>query len=1069
MTPPRESQLFLHLSNRFESLADALAADLAGEQGDPLGSTAVVVSSAETARWLSMRIAERTGLAMGLRYPFPRGVIDELMSSLLGSGRRCSPGFGRDAMMWWAYDVLPRHLDHPAFDPVRNYLRDGSPLRRFELARRIASLLDQYQIYRPELLRSWDDGADPADWQAQLWRALRKTLGGEESFVDLHAAVGTLTENEISLSSLPARLRIFGLSTIPPAFLDVLWKASISTRIDLYALSPTEHYWSDLPTLKQRLRAGDLRAPADGNPLALSLGRLGREMIEQLIERDFQQASEFFEPAAANRLLNHLQNDFLEMRDGGQGSIKTKIDEDDASICIHSCHGHMREVEILHDHLLALFEDDRSLRPRHVLVMAPDIDTYAPYIAAVFGSPESDATRIPWSLADQSCRRRFVVADTLLRVLELGVSRFETTRLLAVLECEPIRRNFALNDADLQRIRRWIAETGVVWGLDAAHKETFGFPAVQDHTWERTASTLLAGLALDGCGPRMYGELLPFSDLEGESLDTLERFLIALDHLRSIATQLQAPRLRADWSPLLCEIIQGLFGNTSTLATELHAVQTVIADLLDHVTSLEQQTLDAEVVIASLDHCLRDLPGGGGFLDGRVTFCSLKPMRAIPTRVICLLGMNDGEYPRQNPRLAFDRMVTAPRRGDRSLREDDRHLFFETLLAARDRIYISHRGLSHRDTTDCPPSSVVIELADYLTRAFDLPASVEARLAVKHPLQAFSPRNFERLGGSFSRANAAAAALLEGARPPRRDLFIEPLPAPPDDWRIVSPQRLAQFFSHPMRRLLEWRLGISPAHTKELPLEHEPLKLDNLSAYDLRQAMTESALRAEIRPHWEAAQAKGRVPSGLLGEAIGHDLTRAVDIFVDEVRRTIGTAERHSIQILREFGPWRIEGVIDSLYDGKLCRFRCASLKAKDQISAWILHVILNVAVPSTQTLLIDRDGRRVRFEPPNSADTEKLVCELFELFWRGLQSPLPLFPATSLAFVEAQAENKDPVAAAEKAWFGNPHSHSPGEVDDAWNILGTVDGLPWESPEFANVARCVLGPLLRHRLEEST
>ncbi|NBP08237.1 MAG: hypothetical protein EBU76_07165, partial [Gammaproteobacteria bacterium] len=415
MATARNSHLFLHLSNRLESLAEQLTEDLGATTVDPMTPHSVVVSSADTARWLSMQIASRSGLAMGLKFPFLRGMVDELATAMLGGQRRCSPRFGRDALTWWLYDRLPEFMGDENFELVAAYLQGGTAQRRFELARRVASLFDQYQVYRPQMLRDWDGDAAAGGWQGHLWRALRKDLTSEESFADLHAAVIALDDTELELVSLPHRLSIFGLSTLPPAFLDVLHKAAVTTRVDFYVLSPTHHYWSDLVTEKQRLKSTDATSPRQGNPLANSFGKLGRDLLDQLLAHEIQQASEIFVPTCSESVLGRLQDDLLELHDRTQDESRESKAETDRSIELHSSHSALREIEALHDRLLRLFQDDPSLQPRDVLVMAPDIESHAPYIRAVFGTPESDLTRIPYSLADQSSRTRIEVIDVFLR------------------------------------------------------------------------------------------------------------------------------------------------------------------------------------------------------------------------------------------------------------------------------------------------------------------------------------------------------------------------------------------------------------------------------------------------------------------------------------------------------------------------------------------------------------------------------------------------------------------------------------------------------------------------------
>lgn len=1081
MTTTRDTRLFLHLSNRLENLAGQLAADLTTVRGDPMGLRTVVVPSAETARWLSMQLAGRTGLAMGLRHPFLRGVVDELAAALLGGSYRCSTRYGRDAITWWLYDRLPDFFGRESFAPVRHYLREGTAARRFELARRVASLFDQYQIYRPGLLRDWDANPAEGDWQGDLWRALRGDLHGESSFVDLHAAVLELDDMQVLPATLPERLGIFGVNTIPPAFLDILYKAACRTRIDFYLLSPTAHYWSDLRSGKQQLRAGKTADQTEGNPLANSLGKLNRDLLDQLLARDAQQASEHFATTPGSSLLERLQDDFCELRDRSRETARAAIGADDGSVQIHSCHGPMREVETLHDHLLGLFQDDPSLRTRDVLVMAPDIETYAPYIRAVFGTPEDDSSRIPYSLADQSARTRHGVVDAFLRVLELGLSRFEAGLVVGMLENERIRLRFGIEDLDLTRIRRWVAECGVIRGLDATHRERFGMPATDDFSWARGLATLVLGHAMNGEDSRLYRGVLPYADLEGDHLDTLDRFLAVMDFFGEVAVELQSPKTRPEWSNTLLRTAQRLFADDPRLASEMRVLQRALVDLAETDPLQHGTAVPAAIIVDSLDHRLRETPVGGGFLDGRVTFCSLKPMRAIPARVVCMLGMNEDGFPRQGARLAFDLMATDPQRGDRSPRDDDRCLFLEAVLGARQHLYISHVGQSQHGPTRSPPSSVAVELTDYLCRGYGLAAATTAGLDVAQRLQAFSRHYF--VPGprqSFSRDNAAAARQLASGQPGRRELFAQPLPEPASDWRRLTPAQLIAFFTHPARRLCEWRLGIRLGRDEEGLRTHEPLQPEPLARYQLQQALATALLDgppatgaarsesfSDIDPsRLDAARARGQLPAGPFGLIAARDIERTVTRFVSVVRQQIGDGAADSIHVHWQRGPWVIDGGIAGIHGGRLCRYRVANLKQKDLICAWIEHLLVNLASLGISTRLIERDGTTHSISPPASRnEAESLVESLLDCFWLGLTRPLPFFPETSSAYVQsvlAKSGRGSPetgLRAALRTWQGSEYQKHTPESADPWNVLVYGDRLPLDD-DFQRLALTILEPL---------
>jgi exodeoxyribonuclease V gamma subunit len=1071
MTSPRHPQFFLHLSNRLEVLADQLAHDLAATTGDPMALRTVVVSSAETSRWLSMQLADRQGLAMGVRYPFLRRVVDELTTAMLGGQRRYSPLFGREAMAWWFFDKLPGFISREDFELVRHYLRDGSALRRFELARRIADLFDQYQVYRPQMLKQWDTADTEGGWQGVLWRALRHDLAGQESFVDLHQALSEQDDASVVTSRLPSSLAIFSLNTIPPAFLDVLRKASGHLRIDLYLLTPTDEYWSDLLTKKQQLKTGIDTDDLCGNPLGISLGKLGRDLLEQLLTREAQQTSEHFDHPVRPTLLGRLQDDLRSLRDRSVEPTKDSVSGDDTSIEIHSCHGPMREVEVLHDYLLGLFQDDATLKTRDVIVMAPNIEAYAPYISAVFGAPESELSQIPYSLADQSARSGFGTADAFLKLLALGLSRFESTRVLGLLETEMFRRCFRLDGGDLEQIRTWIKECGTVWGLDAEHRARLGFGNSDDFTWARLEATLLDGYALNGEGSRLLNDILPYSDLEGDHLDTLERFLSAFDALRYAAQQLRGHRTRSAWAEVLRQILLKLKVDDQLPIAEVRSIRDVLSELEQSERSDSSEAITADVIAEFLDSRLRETPVSGGFLDGRVTFCSMKPMRAIPARVIALLGMNEADFPRQTIRPSFDFIAMDPIRGDRSLRDDDRYLFLESLLSARDRLFISHAGQSYHDPRKSPPSSVVIELIDYLSQGFILPESVSERLDIQHRLQAFSRHYFE-IGSprSFSQANADAAAVLARQAPKTYELFTSPLGESGPDSRRLTPSRLCEFFVNPARQLCEQRLGIRLEREQDGLPTHEPIDLDALASYQLQQTLVESKLRDDDQPIWDAARARGRLPTGPFGNIAQEVIEQKVERFIESVRTQIGQHTREHRIVRWESAPWTIDGRIDGLYGDQLLRARCAAIKAKDLVSAWIEHLLVNLASPGITTRLVDRDGAFHIFRPPAKIEiTNNLVEDLLTRYGSGLTQPLKFFPQSSLAYAEAALKagerdhwSDDGLRAAIRFWQPNEFSRSASDSEDPWNALIYGDRLPFDD-RFRDTAIAFFEPLLTH------
>ena len=360
----------------------------------------------------------------------------------------------------------------------------------------------------------------------------------------------------------------------------------------------------------------------------------------------------------------------------------------------------MREVEVLYDHLLALFDGDRELTPRDVLVMTPDINAYAPYIHAVFATPDEPRLKIPYSIADRSIRREGHISEALLGMLELVGSRFEASRLLNLLETPPIRHRLALGDDDLEQIRTWVAATRIRWGLDEGHRERLGFGAFAENTWKAGFQRLLLGYAMPGYGQHTFAGILPYDHIEGSSTAVLGTFLQFCEDLFAAVSDLDRPRPLAQWAEVLTGLLDHFFDSSDDSEKEMHTVRRVIGDLADqqHGSGFTE-AVGIDLIRADLTQKLDTEALGTGFITGGVTFCAMLPMRSIPCKVIALIGMNDGAFPRQNRSPGFDLMARAPRRGDRSPRDDDRYLFLEALLSARSTLYISYVGQSLQDNS----------------------------------------------------------------------------------------------------------------------------------------------------------------------------------------------------------------------------------------------------------------------------------------------------------------------------------------------------------------------------------
>jgi exodeoxyribonuclease V gamma subunit len=1068
--------LILHHSNRLEQLADSLAEILESPLASPLTPEVIAVQSVGTARWLALRLARRFGVSANLQFPFPAALLWRLFRSVLPDVPERSP-FAAEVLTWRVFSQLVEVIAEPGFEVLADYLRDGDDLRRYALAEQIALLFDEYLVYRPEWILAWEQGK--ADhWQARLWRRL---TGGQRVRHRVRLAqefVETLRNDSPDVAALPSRISVFGLTSLSPAHLALFAAIAQVLDVHLFLLNPCEEYWGAIRDEREIARSAGVRDPAalrfeTGNSLLASLGKQGRDLFDQLQDLEADEESRFDEPGDG-LLLHAVQSDILHLRNRGNGPHeRTAIGADDRSIQVHACHSPTREIEVLHDQLLALFESEADLTPADVLVMAPDIDGYAPIIDAIFGTADP-ARRIPYHVAGRSARSTSPLVRTFFALLGLPESRFDANSVLAIVEADAVRRRFGVAQGDLHLIRHWLRETGIRWGVDAEDRAARELPRVPDHTWRAGLDRLLLGYALPGGGSRLFAGVLPYDEVEGEGAAVLGRLVAFAEALFGTAAELRSPRSVQAWAERLRRLVGDFFDPDDREEKGRGRVLAAIADMEAHAGQAE---FAGDVSLRLVHSCLQGLvegdKGRSPLSAGTVTFCGLVPARGIPFAVVCLVGLNDGAFPRVQRTIGFDLMREEPRPGDRSRRQDDRSQFLEALLAARQVFYVSYVGQHIRENSPLPPSVLVSELLDYLDRGLSGPdpsRPVRERLVTRHPLQPFSPRYFRGDGPLFSFAAdlCEASRAAAGERAGRLPFLRTPLSEPPAEWREVTVEQLVRFFTHPSRYLVRDRLGIRLEEDEGLLETREPFALDSLAGYELRQTLLDGRLRGTPREDIHAAaRAGGLLPHGRVGEVI-LDLTASrVERFARRVEARRPPERREAIPVDFDLGPIRLRGRLADLGVPGRFAYRFAKTKAKDRIGLWIHHLILNRLDPPRlggESLWLGEEGT-IHLTPV--ADAEEVLRGLADLYWVGLSRVLHLFPESSYAYAVRVHNDENPDAGlwdARKAWEEDEFT-GRGEETDPYHRL-VFRGVDPLDEEFTTLAETVFLPLLAHQEE---
>jgi exodeoxyribonuclease V gamma subunit len=1071
--------LVTYHSNRLEKLAEHLVSLVqVPVYGSPLAPEFIVVQSTGMARWLSMRLAERLGVCTNIRFPFPAAFLWQLFRSVLRGIPDLSP-FDPRVMGWRLMGLFDEVMEQPAFARVRGYLREDDDFRRYELASRIADTFDQYLVYRPDWITRWEAGegapTDEAEgWQAALWRRLvgaepraHRVRLQQQFFQALARAPGLARQ-------LPPRLFLFGTTSLPPAYAEAFRQLADHTEVHVFLLNPCRQYWGEVLTKSDGERsAGDRDAEVlhlkAGNPLLASLGKAGRDYID-LIQGEAHAEEQDFQETGSRCLLHRVQSDILDLIDRGRGEVPVaELAEGDRTLQVHVCHSPMREVEVLYDQLLALFHAYPDLLPSDIVVMTPDIELYAPYIEAVFGVAEGER-RIPYGIADRSLQAESRLVETLFGLLELPASRCDANTLLTTLECPAVRRRFGLSEDDLERVRGWVREVGIRWGRDAESRRELGLPALPEHTWQSGRDRLLLGYALPGEDTRLFTDILPYDDVEGNDAQIMGRFQAFVEAVFALEQGLRGARPVADWMARLQEVIERFFDPSEEEEPERQALREAIVAVAD---AAGQAGFGTPVPLAIVKSALRGEIDAAErvdhFLDGGVTFSAMVPMRSVPFEVVCLIGLSDGRFPRPQRPVGFDLMARAPRRGDRSRRHEDRYLFLEALLSARRCLYLSYVGQDIRDNSVIPPSVLLSEVLDYLRQGFRGPngADVLSHVVSRHPLQAFSRRYFSGEEALFSYSEDLCEAAKRAGRGVSEagPLCRGRLPAPATETRTVELDQLIRFFTHPTRYLLQQRLRVHLEQAEQRLETCEPFILDKKSRRLLRERLLKlhlaGARASELLP---LARAWGLLPHGQVGTSLFVRELDAVSGFAERVRAWLPAKPLEPLSMDVRCGPWRLTGMLAGCGREGLVGYRFDMASPRDLLVQWIRHLALNRLSPAGIEPVSGWLSEDKAFRLAPVADADELLRLLLEDYWEGLQEPLHFFVKSAWAYAEAAHKNgKDPLISAYRVWQGS--EDYPGEGSDPYYALAFRDSDPLDM-RFEALAGNVFLPALAHCTE---
>ncbi|HDV7283547.1 TPA: exodeoxyribonuclease V subunit gamma [Mannheimia haemolytica] len=995
----------LYQSNQISSLAEMLVKiQQVNPLEDPFEPETILIQSQGMAQWLQMQIAELNGVMGNCDFLYPTTFLWQQYRLLFPELPKENI-FERSSLVWRIMRLLPSCLALSEFAPLKRYLSDQPKekneeqyqLKLYQLSAKIAELFDQYLVYRPHWLVSWEEGklqvveneikiataAKPIDfdliradmkWQSHLWQQIVSDLqseSNEQVFTTSHRAylqqnyfakLDALTETE--KAKLPKRIFIFGISSFSPLQLAVFKKLSEHCDIHLFFFNPSEKYWGDSVeekvwqklALSHKISQDDLDnlLAEQSNKLLNLWGKQGRDFLAQLIEFEPNTIDVFVEPEE-NSNLNKLKKQIFSLENNATITDLTA----DNSLQIHSCHSPMREVEVLHNQLLNLFEQDSTLLPKDIIVMSPDINRYAPYIDAVFSrynTGNRDPRYIPFSLSDQAFTQVDPIIHSFLQLLAMKESPFNAEELFDLLEVNAIQTRFGFSTEDIHTLRVWARNAGVRSGVEIEQPHWQNY-----NSWENGLNRLLLGSSLKE-EQGIWENTLAFGDSYGLNAELVGRLASFIEALLAWVNFMQTPQPLAAWQQAIKNLTADLYQENAENAASILLLNNVNDQIIEQISATHfSDDLQIEVLVLLFEQQLSQHSQQLNFLVGRVNFATLLPMRAIPFKVVCLLGMNEADFPRQQQINSFDLMQYAPKKGDRAKRDDDRYLFLEALLSAQQVFYISYVGQSQKDGKEMLPSILVSQLLDTINDASTpelkqrLGDEVEKVLVRKQPLSVFSKKNF-----THPRDYAYNAEWIIKPTSAVQDFLSEPLIN--ESVSSVEVDEVISFVQNPIRFFFLKVLGISFNTYDDTIDESEIFEMSGLDNYRiLNELLTVNS--AQQQRFFAEEQLKGNLPASHFAQIATQDLIGKITEMQTALSHYLAS-ESGILSVNQELELERqtlsLNGNIANLYHNEVVLWRVGHLRDKDKIQTWIYHLLLCAYFPEKTVKFYYREGEQV-------------------------------------------------------------------------------------------------------------
>lgn len=1031
--------LHVHRAERTDLLADGLGALLADPSPDPFAEELVLVPARGVERWLSQRLSHvlgagpgGDGVCAGITFRSPASLIAEI------TGTVDDDPWSPTVMTWPLLEVidacldepwcatLATHLGHFDADAAEAELRRG---RRYSVARRLAGLFASYARQRPQLLIDWLAGHAPdvdADlaWQPELWRALVAAVPADPPHIRHQKTIARLREGP---AELPARLSLFGHTRLASTEVELLEALATHHDLHLWLPHPSDELWQALTGLHGVvLRRADTSRAAARHPLLETLGRDLRELQRALPSDPASDEFLNFSGGAAkpDTLLGWLQSDIVANAVRPRGR---RLRPGDRSVQVHACHGPARQIDVLREVLLGVLADDPTLQPRDIVLMCPDIETYAPLIVAGFGlgvtgveSHPSHQLRV--KLADRALTQTNPLLAVVAELLAIAGTRATASQVLNIAQAPPVRARFGFTDDNLDAITDWVRQSNIRWGFDPQHRASYGLGQFVHNTWRFGLDRVLTGVVMSDDSRAWLDTALPLDDVASDKAELAGRLAEYVERLHHVTEMLSGTKPLTEWVDALTEGVS-LLTRTDD-AWQDAQLGREFADVLVQAGSHRSTLLRLPDVRALLDGHLAGRPTRANFRTGSLTVCTMVPMRSVPHRVVCLVGLDDKVFPRLVVPDGDDALCRDPMTGERDIRSEDRQLLFDALSAATDTLVITYTGADEHTGHRHPPAVPLAELLDALDQTTE--SSVREHVVTRHPLQPFDVKNVTpgelvpHVPFTFDPVALTAAEATVGKRCTPTVFITDRLPAlPVTDVTLAD---LLAFFKDPVKgffRALDCTLPWDVDTVEDaMPVEIGPLEEWTVGERMLRDMLAGLHPDAAANAEWR----RGTLPPGRLGVRKAKQIRdRARELAVTALQHRVVDGDAYDVDIGLGGGR-RLTGTITPVFGEHTVSVTYSKLAPKHVLASWIALAVLAAEKPKRDWVACcvgrgqskNRIAQRLFVAPP---DPVSVVRDLVALYDAGRREPLPLPLKTSYAWAQARRDRDNPYEPALAKW----------------------------------------------------